>query len=692
MTETTATSSDTSRLYALLIGIDRYAYEGKAARGLYGDLEGAVRDVQAMATFLIGEREVPQEHIRSLTASTSERERTEISPTYDNITGALQELRSQARRGDRLLIHYSGHGGRIPALCPELKPSGLDEALVPIDVGDSGGRYLRDVELAFTLRRMLHDGLHVTFVLDCCHSGGALRQRRPGVRGAPRVDRQAPRLDSKLASQKELIMAWRTLASRSSGSSDERRFRQARMLSGWFPDPRGYVLMAACRYDQLAFEKHFEAAGKNGVMTWWLLEAARRLGSGATCLQISNRAIGNVQRDFKAQTLQLEGTTGRVFLGLEERSEPDAVNVLDIEHDIDVKLAVGQAHGVHEGTSFAIYAANPRASASQRAVVRICDLGDLTSWAEVVERMGEDKIQPGARAFLLAHGPSNFSHGVRLPATAERLSEELIRTISTHGRGLLHPTVGAEIATFEVLAEEALVVRYQGRTVPELGEAVQIGSTERLIEKLLHVASHCNLQELTNPVPSSHLASRITVKLYRLPADLDEERAKRVRLADLERCEPLADGATVEEGALLCLVLENTSSQDLEVAVLDFAVDWSVRQIHPNPEYSSRGILDKGSRKPLAMRAYLPENYRVGIDVLKVLGTIETTDFRWLQLPPIHRFEVERANRLRGPARTSLENLLHQAVGESAHCDSVHRAATGQEWTTARTSLKVVRT
>ncbi len=687
MTEATP---EVSQLYALLIGINRYACEGKATRGLYGDLEGAVRDVRAMAAFLVDERGVPEEHVRLLSAAVAEREREADSPTYENITRAFQELRCRARRGDRLLIHYSGHGGRIPALCPELKPSsGLDEALVPVDVGDSGGRYLRDVELAFYLRRLLDDGLHVTFVFDCCHAGGTLRRTEQGIRGAPRVDREAPRLASKIASHEELVQAWRALASPSGGSSDERRYRQAQPLSGWLPDPRGYVLIAACRHDQLAFEHHFETAGKNGVLTWWLLEAARRLGPGATCRQICGRVVGNVQRGFEAQTPQLEGAATRVFLGLEERSEPDAVNVLDVDDGVDVKLAVGQAHGVHDGTSFAVYPSGSREPAGRLAVVRICDLGDLASWAEVVERTGEDGIEPGARAFLLAHGPGEFSHGVRLPATP---AEDLCRTIATASKGLLHPAADGELATFEILAEEGFAVRYQGRTVPELGEAVRTGNAKRLVRKLLHVARYCNLQELTNPEPRSHLAGRVTVKLYRLPPNFDEERAKRVTLADLERCKPLGEAATVEVGTLLCLLVENTSKRDLDFAVLDFAPDWSLRQIHPNPKGRPCGVLNRGSRKPLPMKACLPESCLAGIDVLKVLSTVETADFRWLQLPPIHRFEMEKTNRLRGPARTSLEKVLHEAVGESAPRGSMHRAATGQEWTTARTSLRVVRT
>jgi Caspase domain len=70
-------------------------------------------------------------------------------------------------------IHYSGHGGRAPTMFRSLKgANGLDEALVPTDIGNSEARYLRDLELARLLNGMVDKGLIVTVVLDSCHCGG----------------------------------------------------------------------------------------------------------------------------------------------------------------------------------------------------------------------------------------------------------------------------------------------------------------------------------------------------------------------------------------------------------------------------------------------------------------------------------------------------------------------------------------
>ena len=94
------------------------------------------------------------------------RSKADPQPTYENIVRAFAELTDIAQEGDRVHIHYSGHGGRAVTAYPELKDQHeLDEGLVPTDYVHSG-RYLRDVELATLLKRMTDKGLIVTLVLD----------------------------------------------------------------------------------------------------------------------------------------------------------------------------------------------------------------------------------------------------------------------------------------------------------------------------------------------------------------------------------------------------------------------------------------------------------------------------------------------------------------------------------------------
>ncbi|MEM7354481.1 MAG: caspase family protein, partial [Acidobacteriota bacterium] len=132
----------TQPLHALLIGIDAYSPSGSpiddpddGAPTIYSDLYGSVRDVQRMSLFLRDELGVPPSCIHTLTAplteSTAPEERPRELPTYEGILAAWRRLSDRARAGDQVLVHYSGHGGRVPTIAPTIKPNGLDETLVP---------------------------------------------------------------------------------------------------------------------------------------------------------------------------------------------------------------------------------------------------------------------------------------------------------------------------------------------------------------------------------------------------------------------------------------------------------------------------------------------------------------------------------------------------------------------------------
>ncbi|MBK6433775.1 caspase family protein [Candidatus Amarolinea dominans] len=106
-------------------------------------------------------------------------------PTYRNMVMAFKQVTAMARPGDQVYIHYSGHGGRTITAYPEIKgPTGVDEGLVPLDIGDPNAQYLRDIELHTLIQNLVDKGVVLTVVFDCCHSGGATRALTQGSNGA----------------------------------------------------------------------------------------------------------------------------------------------------------------------------------------------------------------------------------------------------------------------------------------------------------------------------------------------------------------------------------------------------------------------------------------------------------------------------------------------------------------------------
>jgi len=94
----------------------------------------------------------------------------DTKPTRANMTAAFRWLVAGASKGDRLLFHYSGHGGQLRALVPGTEADASDETLVPIDYEASG--MIRDDELrALLVEPLRGTGAVLRAVLDCCHSG-----------------------------------------------------------------------------------------------------------------------------------------------------------------------------------------------------------------------------------------------------------------------------------------------------------------------------------------------------------------------------------------------------------------------------------------------------------------------------------------------------------------------------------------
>ena len=146
-------------LYALLIGIDCYMPNRLPDGSRYKNLSGCVRDIENVEAFLKDTRKVPEAQILKLTASCDPQDETkpveppERLPTRKNIVDYFRKLGEMAPPKSQVYIHYSGHGGRAKTMFAEIKGEGeIDEGLVPTDIGNSDGQYLRDLELATCLK------------------------------------------------------------------------------------------------------------------------------------------------------------------------------------------------------------------------------------------------------------------------------------------------------------------------------------------------------------------------------------------------------------------------------------------------------------------------------------------------------------------------------------------------------------
>lgn len=84
---------------------------------------------------------------------------------------AYRKIVEESESGDCIFLHYSGHGCKIPDDSGD-EADGYDEALVPVDYQSVG--VIRDDDLYATIIKPLKEGVTLTSLMDCCHSGTVL--------------------------------------------------------------------------------------------------------------------------------------------------------------------------------------------------------------------------------------------------------------------------------------------------------------------------------------------------------------------------------------------------------------------------------------------------------------------------------------------------------------------------------------
>jgi hypothetical protein len=111
------------------------------------------------------------------------------APNRAEILAAMQWLVDGAAPGDSIFRHYSGHGGQMRNDNGDEKDS-LDETMVPLDYQTNG--QIRDDDLFKALVVPTPEGVLLTVVMDCCHSGSVLDLPYEFLASDPNVQNGAP--------------------------------------------------------------------------------------------------------------------------------------------------------------------------------------------------------------------------------------------------------------------------------------------------------------------------------------------------------------------------------------------------------------------------------------------------------------------------------------------------------------------
>jgi hypothetical protein len=687
-----------SERYALLIGVDFYFEHALPDGSYFPSLGGCVRDIRHVEAYLTdpARMNLPRENLLMLTATDTRgdlpAEPPEQWPTYDNMVAKLKALSEMAKAGDQVYIQYSGHGGRATTLYPDLKgDTGVDEALVPLDIGDPQARYLRDVEMHYLFTEMVRKGLRLTVVFDCCNSGGATRGAGGArTRGISAIDTTPRPGESLVASYDRLTAAWQ--------ASTGGRMRATKPASGWLLEPRGYTFIAACRASESAFEYPFNGTENNGALTYWMLDTLRQNGPGLTYTTLHERVLAKVHGQFEQQTPMLQGEGNRPFFGSdssrafgegEEVAPPYAVPVLQVDTPSRrVRVNAGEVHGITPGSQFAIYpfGAPELTSAEHRlALVEASQVNDVDSWATIVTQSNEGTLEVGAHAVLLQSANLRTRREIALVVEDAALKQQLEQAIAAQGKGFVAVATGKR-TDFQVATNpggEFELWDAAGAPLPNLRPSIRTDAPDaldRLVARLVHLAKFYNVRDITSP--DANAASKLHVTLASLSGDA-EQHAGGAPIFRPEEKIKLTVHNTQLPGA------PNDPTRILNITVLDLAPDWSITQIFPAASAAFEPLDPQGTFE-FEFEAFLPNSRSEGTDTFKVFATQSTTNFRWLQLPALDQPPIEDAAQ-RATISDPLEQLLASITGESMTTRDVRITSSPQTrgWTVAQTDLRV---
>jgi metacaspase-1 len=262
---------------ALLVGVNKYNLPG-------ADLQGCVNDVTNVRDVLLKYYGFAVRDIRVLVDSRA---------TKKAVLSRLNWLVKDAKSGDRLLFHFSGHGSQIRDRDGDELKDHLDEIICPHDL-DWDGTYLVDDDLK-TIFSMLPAKVHLEVLLDCCHSGTATREvlaslspQTPGLSHTirqrflnPPIDILCRQLDEDDLPIKQILKA---------------------------TNPGNHALFSGCRDNQTSADAYINGS-YNGAFTYYFCRHIRDIQGVITRADLLKRLRASLRHEGFDQVPQLECPT-----------------------------------------------------------------------------------------------------------------------------------------------------------------------------------------------------------------------------------------------------------------------------------------------------------------------------------------------------------------------------------------------
>jgi hypothetical protein len=670
---------------ALLIGINKYKFSS------INQLQGCVNDVELMSRILQDKFDFPTSHITIL---------KDEEATRENILAAMNGLVNSTGEGDIVVIHYSGHGSQITDREGDEK-DGLDETIVPHDSGRSPNpnKDITDDEIYLCLLRLSEKTPHITLIFDCCHSGTISRDPFGAEERWVEPDL---RPIEELPPSPVLGEMSRGIV-RDSGPT------------GWLPLSERYVLIAACRDDEKAYEyTHTQGDSKinHGALTFFLGQALFSAQSGTTYRDIFEWLSPQITAVRSLQHPQMEGARDKLLFGVEEIKPMRFVSVRERTGN-QVTLAAGAAHGMTLGSHWAIYPPGTKhitAETPKFGFVEITVVGAVTCNAQILKETDENVIATGSRALEEAHsyGWMSFKVEIQAPISYETAVSKLMEFLRVST--LIQQVLAKETSEARIYLIPPRTEVRRGDPVPQLGVVTQptwavVGKDGQLIippqvvtntdaarivcDNLENLVRYRQTLSLRNPNPDCVLKDKVKFILKRQASD-----------GSWVAAEPENSSGQIvfKDNEQIALEVINQHNAPIYIGILDFGLTGAVRLLHPiegsNEKLAPGQSIEIGVREGDEILLKIPSGFPFspilkqetligGIETFKLFATTLETDF---SLRVQEGFDIRTVDN--NPLRQLLNIVWMKCEGRDASRRRLYNnSKVKQEWTTADRSF-----
>jgi hypothetical protein len=644
--------------WAVLIGINFYV-------NALNPLKGCVRDVESIKLYLeTGSTPVNVDIFRASAPSdpNSNRpvEEPDSWPTFENVTSRLKKITAEAKPGDFVYIHYSGHGTQVEASSSEYSNSNTGDLALVLYDDVHGCRYLRGLELAYLLNEMVKKGLFVTLVLDCCFSGSVVRLGDPYgdvircVDYDYAIDAAYPQYLGRSPSHQ---VGFSTL-------------RDVRILPTWLVDPSGYTILTACGPHEIARELTFEGE-RSGALSHFLLRALtslRKSGAEITHQSLYQYLCVRFHASWPQQSPMRYGNKNFSFFG-KLMSKPDIafISVFRTQKDNRLCLEAGHAHGVYKDDEYAIYPLDSPEdvfnNAKQASVeVRVDAVRGLTSDLVGINSVSAtSQVKTGWKAKPLTHLPprkvlvrhmdygDNQSQWV---AAARQRRFLHLSTEDVESQPCLFNVKRNELNEYEILDGS-----YQKITSLPTIPLDRKGALDSVLDLLEHLAAFKYIEGIENRIPTTSFEDSFKIRLSDGTG------------SDLE----VAGLLDVKHNDELNFTIQNTNDKPLYLHIYNLGPSWQINGLIPNDGGGDyKVVLPKNNmnghtgEKKITLQMTVPEPFRdrgehVCEDIVKFFITSRPSSFAALVLPKI----LISGKDLDGPLRGN-HNKLSEFLSELA--------------------------